>query len=126
MKLVENGKRIGLQVINGFDLLQVENVVKKEIRSNMDCYALRYMASTLLKNALENLADYYGEYLADECNTFSGSELYLADFMGVTVWEYGLIFRSVYLDENDKFVLSAEKVDEFGHGTDEFMDFLIS
>lgn len=126
MKIVENGTRLDLQVIGSFDLLEVEDVVKKEKLSDVDCYALRYLAGTLLKDVMEYLSDYYGEDLSDEHNTFMDSELYLGDFNGVSVWEYDLIFRSVYMDENDKFVLSAEKMDEFGHGSDEFVDFLIS
>ena len=95
----------------------VESVTKSE--KNYNAWTLRYVAMKICK---ENgvCADYELSFeQIDDMNATQDSELYLGNFEGIEI--NGYIFRTLFVNEDNRIFATVEEKNEDGETTNDFI-----
>ena len=91
----------------------VDSVTKSE--KNYNAWTLRYVAMKICK---ENGVELTFEQI-DEMNSTQDSELYLGDFEGIKI--NGYIFRTLFMNEDNRIFATVEEKNEDGETTNDFI-----
>ena len=108
-----------IPVNNGcFDNMPIVESVTKSSK-NYNAWTLRYVAMKICK---ENgvCADYELSFeQIDDMNATQDSELYLGNFEGIEI--NGYIFRTLFVNEENRIFATVEEKNEYGETTNDFI-----
>ena len=102
----------------GFDNMPIVESVKKS-EKNYNAWALRYVAMKICKE--NGVCDDYELSFEqiDDMNATQDSELYLGDFEGIEI--NGYIFRTLFVNEDNRIFATVEEKNENGETTNDFI-----